>query len=210
MNALIDRTGQTFGRLVVVGRHAGGGRARWLCNCECGNASVVSADKLSTGHTTSCGCARVTVGRARTKHGQSKTGAEYRVWAGMIQRCTNPNNGCFANYGGRGIYVDEAWMSYETFVRDVGPRPPGKQLDRIDNDGPYAPGNVRWATPKENSNNRRVARRYRWRGRAYSLSELGREIGLTPSGIWRRLKLVGMSVEEAMSLPRRGVANDLG
>src|SRR5207237_913467 len=110
---------------------------------------------LLAGSTCSCGCYREAVKRT---HGKSDT-PEYKAWTGMLQRCENPNHGEYARYGGRGIAVTPAWHDYAVFAAAVGPRPTGHSLDRIDTNGPYEVGNVRWATPTEQSRN---TRRNRW------------------------------------------------
>lgn len=163
MARLIDMTGMRFGRLVVLrlAPRSGPGPAKWVCLCSCGAETVVASTYLRTGHTKSCGCLSVDalVSRRRT-HGHSpstgrKDGA-YRVWQMMRKRCSDPTAHNWKYYGGRGIRVWTAWESdYATFIRDVGPRPtPKHTLDRIDPDGNYEPGNVRWATPHEQRVNR--------------------------------------------------------
>ncbi len=102
--------------------------------------------------------------RARTTHGHSAAGVtsrEYRTWSAMIQRCTNPRYDGYRNYGGRGIEVCERWRTFANFLADMGPRPDGTSLDRVNNDGNYEPGNCRWATRSEQNSNQRAARRTR-------------------------------------------------
>lgn len=164
----IDLTGQTFGRLTVVGYH-GGTRTpsgsithRWACRCACGAESIAIGANLTRGHTRSCGCMRPEATAARSvTHGatigRGQT-ATYRTWVAMIARCENPARWQFKHYGGRGITVCTRWReSFENFLADVGARPSGLSLDRIDNDRGYEPGNVRWATPREQTRNSRRA-----------------------------------------------------
>ena len=162
MSAL-DLIGQRFGRLVVMSRvESGRGRKlRWRCLCDCGNTTTVSVTHLRNGNTRSCGCLSREMTRARRlKHGYSggrdRTGT-YGSWSAMRARCLDPKNKEFANYGGRGIKICERWMaSFTDFLADVGERPAGKTLDRYpDKNGDYAPGNVRWATPKQQKDNQR-------------------------------------------------------
>jgi hypothetical protein len=153
----VEMTGRTFDRLTVE-REAGRdnfGRVKWACRCVCGNKCTVCGFNLRSRHTTSCGCA---VADAITTHGLHGTPA-YKVWEGMIARCTNPSHRNWPDYGGRGISVCAQWRTFEGFYRDVGPRPAGLSIDRIDNDGNYEPGNVRWATLEQQIMNRRTTRR---------------------------------------------------
>ena len=151
--------GNRFGRLVVVYRDGRSGNdAAWQCRCDCGKTRRVRADHLSSGATTSCGCyRRANLLSMVTKHARAGT-PEYRAWKGMKTRCTNDREKGWKNYGGRGIRVCDRWLnSFEAFLADVGPRPsPQHSIDRFpDNDGNYEPGNVRWATRKQQSENRR-------------------------------------------------------
>ena len=152
-----DITGQKFGHLTVVSfAHVNKRkRAAWTCSCSCGNTIIVQSRSLISGGTKGCSC-----GRGRLKHGHAKNeccSVEYRCWINMKTRCYNKKAPEFKNYGGRGITVCKEWRdSFLAFYSHVGPKPsPELTLDRIDNGSGYRPGNVRWATPREQSFNRR-------------------------------------------------------
>lgn len=148
-----DLTGQVFSRLTVID-YAGrrGRKSLWNCLCECGSTKVLLGTAISHGSIKSCGCLRYErVNESSTSHGLSQT-PEYRVWADMWQRCTNPNHKAYGEYASR--RPPETWRDFAVFLEDVGPRPhEGLSLDRVDNDAPYGPGNCRWATPTTQQNN---------------------------------------------------------
>lgn len=166
---LIDLTGRRFGRLIVLSRapNTSGDHVMWLCQCDCGQQKVARGSHMTRWLIQSCGCWSAEQKKLRqTKHGdtpwQQPKAAEYRIWRHMKSRCLNPNVPNFKYYGGRGIRICDEWRDdYEAFLAHVGRRPsPKHSIDRINNDGHYEPGNVRWATSLQQRHNRRDSVRW--------------------------------------------------
>ncbi len=189
MGRRIDLVGQTFGRWFVESQNG----PLCVCTCECGTHKEVQTQHLRTGKSKSCGCLNGELAAARKRtHGESVHGQqtpEYLVWRGIVRRCTEPANKVYADYGGRGIRIHEPWLDYATFLRDVGRRPaPHLTFDRIDNDGHYEPGNVRWATRREQARNQRRTIKVVYEGREMTLAEAAEQSGIPYAKLWYRYR----------------------
>lgn len=199
-----DLGGQKFGRLTVLG-FAGveNKRTLWFSKCECGNVTKADAWNLRKGDTMSCGCLHVERTRDNNStHGHSRVGSvtpTYRTWSNMMSRCFNPYVSSFSIYGGRGITVCERWKnSFENFLEDMGEKPKGKSIERIDSNGNYEPGNCRWATAKEQSNNTSRNVFLTFNGKTQTIAQWAEEIGMSKSTLLHRVDR-GWSAEKALT-----------
>ena len=188
--------GYVFGKLTVLSEC---GRSKdkqkmYLCRCTCGNEVKVISGNLKKGNSTSCGCSRlkscaIRMSKLNFRHGESNTKL-WKTWKGIIERTTLKTHTHYSRYGGRGITVCEEWLTYENFAKDVG-QPPSERhsIDRIDNDKGYFPGNVRWATMKEQSANRSTNIRVAIADQIVILSDAARMLNISKSTASRWLKI---------------------
>lgn len=179
-----------------------------VCKCDCGVVKNIKLGHVKNGSIKSCGCLRKKSssinGSRNKKHGQSitgKRGAEYRSWEGMKSRCDCPKNPFFSDYGGRGIKVCDRWQLFENFYEDMGERPKGTTLDRIDNNGDYYPENCRWASHKVQSRNKRNNRIIIFKEKEMPLIELQEKTGIPYQRLYERIVRNGWSVDRAVYTP---------
>ena len=201
-----DLTGRRFGKLTVKCLHSRpgkrGGDALWLCQCVCGNETVLPGYSLQSGNTSSCGCLVSTVG------GKSRTDRRlYAVWASMRRRCEDANKSNYYLYGGRGIKVCDEWQDFNKFYEWAvangydATAPTGKcTIDRIDVNGDYCPENCRWVDMGIQASNRRTNVILEYKGEKRSIQELADMAGITYRGFWSRINS-GWTVDEAVETP---------
>jgi len=202
---IIDLRGRVFGRLTVIARDYTSikSQARWICNCSCGNTTIVFGNNLRKGSTRRCGCLFLESIRETSnhviKHGRHSS-PEYQAYHDMLQRCYNDKVRNYHRYGGRGIEVCFEWrVSFENFFRDMGLRPSKRySLDRIENDGNYEPGNCRWATREEQDNNKSANVRYFIDGDSLTISQISRRYNIPRARLESRLKR-GDDIEKAVT-----------
>lgn len=196
MGSFINRIGQKFNMLTVIShegtvRQSNGRQVHlWRCLCECGNEAVIRSSSIPNG-IKSCGCWKIKATKiSKTKHGHASTKTKvYRTWKSIKERCFNHNSSTFYKYGARGIAMYEVWVhSFPEFLKHVGEPPsPRHSIDRIDNNGNYEPGNVRWATPNEQAANTRRNVYFSDGRKTQVLAEWLRELKVTVDFIKPRL-----------------------
>lgn len=202
MSLCEDLTGKRFNKLVVLYRdeNGKGGKSRWRCLCDCGTETTVSGTNLKTGAVKSCGCLRH---MKHDTHHLSNTRL-YRIWHMMKNRCYLKNHHAYSDYGARGITVCAEWKdNFEAFYTWAISNGYSENLtiDRIDNNGSYSPTNCRWATRKEQVNNRRSCVLITYNGETKNLMQWCELLNLPYKLIHQRMRLKNISFEEAISIP---------
>lgn len=203
MGKRIDITGQRFGMLVVRRRMGAMGDAiGWLCLCECGGEVTETTARLTSGRRRSCGCLK----HAAKKHGQARSGkartGAYHTWASMMGRCYRPSAGGYRFYGARGIQVCERWHSFQNFASDMGDRPYGATLDRIDPNCNYEQSNCRWASRLEQSRNTRRNVVIEFQGKSRCASEWAALLDVSVTTIYSRIN-AGLPTERVLCASSR-------
>ena len=197
-----DITGQTFERLTAIEYIKAG---KWRCRCVCGEIKTINGGDLKRGKVRSCGCLATEYqksGDGRRTHGMALS-PEYRSCSGMIMRCTQPKTNGYYRYGGRGIKVCERWLnSFENFYEDMGSRPLGTSIDRINNDGNYELGNCRWTDDFTQAANTSTAVLVTANGKTMPVDAWARELGVSGQAIRYRLSK-GLSHYQAINTPFR-------
>lgn len=190
--------GGRFGKLTVVG-FAGcdsRGNSLWKCKCDCGLCVTVRAARIKSGKTKSCGCLK---SENKLTHGQHGTRL-YRIWANMKSRCGNENVDAYIRYGAEGKTVCEEWQLFEPFYEwaMANGYADGLTIERKDNSKGYSPENCKWATFKEQQNNRRNNHLVSYNGETKTISQWAEATGIGRGTIWARLRK-GWSAEKALT-----------
>lgn len=200
--------GDRYSRLEVIGElesvvNASGESMRvFRCLCDCGKEVSVRLKYLRNGGAKSCGCYREDMRRVNKKtHGMSHT-TEYEIWSDMKKRCSNNRHAHYDRYGGRGIAVCDRWLKFENFYADMGIRPEGMTIERVDNDKGYSPDNCKWATYSEQARNRRNSLMLDVNGASINLTTAADSVGIHARTLLSRLRR-GMSTEDALTKPVR-------
>ena len=202
------KPGYKIGRLTVreLAVDGNANQRRLLCYCECGGMKITSEDNLKRGHCKSCGCLYEKIGgksKYGTLHGESKTRL-YKIWSRMVWRCERPSYKYYADYGGRGIDVCAEWHNFEVFKEWAYKNGYDGTLtiDRIDNGKGYSPDNCRWATRKQQANNRRSNRKIYYNGEERNISEWADYFGIE-SGKFNAAIQRGRTIDEILERERK-------
>ena len=205
MSHPLDVTGDRYGRLTAIRfAYSKNGNRHWEFLCECGQTKVIALRDVRNGHTRSCGCLFIEMLKSRKKENPPSKHPLYGIWTHMISRCHKESCKDYYKYGARGIRVCERWLhSFWDFVSDMGDRPSkDHSIDRIDNDGDYAPENCRWADHFTQANNKRSNRNLTYKGKTQSLACHCHEHNLNYYRVKARLQL-GWTVEQAFENEKR-------
>lgn len=209
MSKVKDLTGQKFSRLTVTSLHETRNRkSYWNCVCDCGNNLTTRSDALTSGRAMSCGClhkesASKVCKNRNTTHGKSKS-RTYKIWCGIMTRCTNQNASDFKHYGGRGISICARWFTFENFLADMGECPSGLSIDRIDVNGNYDPSNCRWVDMKIQARNTRKNRLLTHNNQTRCVAEWAEIYSVDRCIIKDRLRL-GWDTQDALEIPVRHI-----
>ncbi len=211
----VDMSGKVCGLLTVVDlSHFKNSLAVWNCVCECGSLAKVKGSCLRSGNTKSCGCTRkinasANARRASTTHGMHGS-PTYDTWQSILARCNKSSHKSFQYYGGKGVKVCDEWRRFENFLRDMGVRPIGTTIDRINSDGNYEPGNCQWATPKDQANNRSNNRWHSYLGETKTTAQWAEDARCAVNGptFCKRIDS-GWPIEYAISAPHRSALKSL-
>ena len=191
--------GQKYGRLTVLSKAGTNYNGHiYECLCECGNKKIIEGKSIRNGLTKSCGCIRSEyVSNKNKKHEKVNTGA-YKSWTAMKTRCTNPNTPSYKNYGERGITICYRWLNFENFYVDMGDRPEGKTLERIDNSKGYCKENCKWATTKEQNRNTRQVKLLTYQGETLCMKEWSEKLSIPYPTLQDRIRR-GWDVERTLT-----------
>lgn len=192
----MNNIGKRFGRLIIIKKtRLQDKREAYICLCDCGNKKIIRKTHLLNGNTISCGCYFKEIS---TKHGLRKKSI-YNIWANIKQRCLNINGSGYKDYGGRGIKICKEWeKSFINFYKDMGDRPEGKTLDRIDNDGDYCKENCRWVDRKTQNRNSRHARKIKYNGEIRCLTEWAEELNINYHTLCHRFYVLKWPIKKCV------------
>ncbi len=177
------------------------GKKQWLCKCACGSLKVVDNYKLKSGYSKSCGCLKAMITKQiKTTHGFCGT-KTYNTWRSIVDRCNRQKSTCYKKYGMKGIKICHRWLKFENFLDDMGIRPDGMTIDRIDNNKGYEIGNCRWSTPEQQAWNKKNTKLFYYCGENKPLPYFAKKYHLSLSMVGQRIRR-GWSIDKAL-VPNR-------
>lgn len=204
MSKQIDLTGKRFGKLTVASRaEKVKYNQYWNCLCDCGITKAIIGIALTSGGTVSCGCHRKEIHTIHGNTSKHKLTGAWRSWNQMIRRCTDKKHESYKRYGERGITVCEEWLSFENFLHDMGDRPNGKTLDRIDNNKGYSKENCRWATMAKQQNNKTSNHFIEFNGMRKTIAEWAKYLNIGYPALSSRINILHWTTEKALTTPTR-------